>query len=308
MKRTLAQPIAAILLVTLAGCCNSQPRPIFHSQPVAPPAPRPVLPVSPVPVPSTGVMQAVPAPCPAPPPGASIPPTVPPASPIPIVPPPAGPIPGGASLPPNDAIARVDNRWQPADNGVQLGAPEPAPRSESKETPRLYPPVKTVEPPVNKSATKLPVGIPQFATAMDNVATGLRPSLDDGLDWLQARGFKTVVYIHLPGENDGTDRKQVEKRDMKYVSLEVSPQSLTKETVEEFGRIVRDASAQPLFIYDRDGALAGGLWYLYFRTVLQLSDDVARVRAGALGLRDASSGAHRDMWLSIQRYLNESAR
>jgi protein tyrosine phosphatase (PTP) superfamily phosphohydrolase (DUF442 family) len=143
---------------------------------------------------------------------------------------------------------------------------------------------------------------------MDNIATGLRPSLDDGLDWLQARGYKTVVQIRLPAEDDGTDRKQVEKRGMKYLSREVSPQSLTKETVEEFGRIVGDASLQPLFIYDRDGALAGGLWYLYFRTVLQLSDDVARVRAGALGLRENANGAHREMWLAIQKYLSDSAR
>jgi protein tyrosine phosphatase (PTP) superfamily phosphohydrolase (DUF442 family) len=303
MKNTLGQQIVGILFVTLAGCCNSQPRPIFQSQPVAPPSPRPVLPVSPAPAPPPGVFQGAPSVVLASP--SLPPPSPPPASPIPTTPP-AGPtIPGGASLPPKDAIARVENRWQPSDSGIQLGAPEPATNPEPKDTPRLYPPAKTEEPPVNKSATNLPVGIPQFATAMDDIAAGLRPSLDDGLDWLQARGFKTVVQIRLPGQNDGTDRKQVDKRGMKYLSLEVSPQSLTKETVEEFSRIVGDASAKPLFIYDRDGSLAGGLWYLHFRMVLQLSDDVARVRAGALGLRE-NSGGHRDMWLAIQKYLNDS--
>jgi protein tyrosine phosphatase (PTP) superfamily phosphohydrolase (DUF442 family) len=224
------------------------------------------------------------------------------------VPPPAPPNSSGAGLPPNDAIARVDNRWQPADNGIRLGGPEPITGSEPKGPPRFYPPGKTAEPPLNQGTTALPVGIPQFATAIDNVATGLRPSLDDGLDWLQARGFKTVLHIRPPGADDGTDRKQVEKRGMKYLSLEVSPQSLTKATVEEFGRIVRDTPGQPVFIYDRDGSLAGGLWYLFFRTAMQVSDDVARIRAGALGLREDREGAHRDMWLAIQKYLNESAR
>jgi protein tyrosine phosphatase (PTP) superfamily phosphohydrolase (DUF442 family) len=210
-------------------------------------------------------------------------------------------------LQPSDAIARVEHRWQPAD-AVQLGAPEPISSAGVQGTPRLYPPSKTAEPPLGQAATKLPVGIPQFANAVENVATGLRPSLDDGLDWLQARAFKTVLYIRAPGDDDTTDRKQVEKRGMKYLSLEVSPQTLTKATVEEFSRIVRDTSSQPTFVYDRDGSLAGGLWYLYFRVALQLSDDVARVRAGSLGLREDSDGVRREMWLAIQKYLSENAQ
>ena len=209
---------------------------------------------------------------------------------------------------PQQPIARVENRWQPADSGVQLGAPEPLAGIGPKASQRLYPPDKTAEPPVNKSTTALPVGIPQFATAMDNVTSGLRPSLDDGLDWLQARGYRTVVQIRLPGETDATDRKQVEKRGMKYLSIEVSPQTLTKAMIQDFSRIVRDTSGQPVFIYDRDGALAGALWYLYFRTAEQFPDDVARVRAGALGLREDREGSHRDMWLAVQKYLSENGR
>jgi protein tyrosine phosphatase (PTP) superfamily phosphohydrolase (DUF442 family) len=239
---------------------------------------------------------------------------------------------GGAGSPPPNAIAQVENRWQPADAGVRLGAPEPltgdagkapeigkAPDAAKapdvgktpevgKALPQLYPPDKTPEPPLNQPATGLPVGIPQFAQAMDNVATGLRPSLEEGLDWLQARRYKTVLQIKLPDEDDSADRKQVEKRGMKYLSLEVSPRTLTKAKLDEFKSIVRDAAGQPLFVYDRDGSLAGGLWYLYFRLVEQFSDDVARVRAGALGLREDRDGAHRDMWLAVQKFLEEQAR
>jgi protein tyrosine phosphatase (PTP) superfamily phosphohydrolase (DUF442 family) len=309
MNRSLGRLLLASWLGALAGCCHDQRRPA--PPPVVPLAPRPVVvPVSPAPMAPPGTFQPAPPPYPAVPPGIS--PAGPPANPFPMVPPP--PNPAGASLPPNESIARVENRWQPVEKdiqvekGIQLGAPESIAGTVPKEAPRLYPPDKTAEPPLAKSATTLPVGIPQFATAMDNVATGLRPSLDDGLDWLQARGYRTVAHIRLPSENDDADRKQVEKRGMKYLSIEVSPQTLTKAAVEEFGRIVSDTSGQPVFIYDRDGALAGGLWYLYFRTTLQLSDDVARIRAGSLGLREDRDGAQRDMWLAIQKYLNEKAR
>jgi protein tyrosine phosphatase (PTP) superfamily phosphohydrolase (DUF442 family) len=159
-----------------------------------------------------------------------------------------------------------------------------------------------------KSATSLPVGIPRFASAGDNVAAGLRPSLDDGLDWLKDRGYRTVLHIRAPGDEDNADRKQVEKRGMKYVSIEVSPQTLARTTVDDFNRIVRNTDGQPLFVYDRDGALAGALWYLHFRTALQLPDDVSRIRAGALGLREDQAGPHRDMWQAAQKYLAEQDR
>ncbi len=83
---------------------------------------------------------------------------------------------------------------------------------------------------------------------------------------------------------------------------------MTKAIVDEFNRLVRDVVSQPVFFYDRDGSLAGGLWYLYFRSVEQFSDDVARFRAGSLGLREDREGPHRDMWLAIQNYLAAAPR
>ncbi len=310
MKRSLRRMFLAGFVLTLSaccvvGCCN--PRPV--SQPIAPPAPRPVLPptypVAPPPGPVVG--QPAPMAFPTVPPAGSIP-APPQANPFPTVPPPAPPSTSGAAAPVPEPIARVEHRWQPADNGIHLGAPEPLAGAVPNASTRLYPPDKTAEPPINKNTTALPVGIPQFAKALDNVNTGLRPSLDDGLDWLAAHGYRTVAQIRAPGDEDSTDRKQVEKRGMQYVSIEVSPKTLTKAVVQEFTRLVRDKSSQPLFIYDRDGALAGALWYLYFRTVDQFPDDVARIRAGSLGLREDRDGPSREMWLAVQNYLSDNAR
>jgi protein tyrosine phosphatase (PTP) superfamily phosphohydrolase (DUF442 family) len=154
-------------------------------------------------------------------------------------------------------------------------------------------------------STGLPSGIPQFASARDRVTGGLKPLLD-GLDWLQASGYCSVLRIRRPGEDDAAERRQVEKRGMKYLTLEISIQSLSRQDVNDFIERVRDSQAQPLFVYDRDGVLAGGLWYLYYRIAEQTSDEVARVRASALGLRDDPTGSHREVWLAVQKVLSEN--
>jgi protein tyrosine phosphatase (PTP) superfamily phosphohydrolase (DUF442 family) len=130
----------------------------------------------------------------------------------------------------------------------------------------------------------------------------------DGLDWLKSAGYRTVLFIRRPGTDDSADRREVEKRGMKYVTLEVSAQTLTATVVEQFNRIIGDTAAQPLFVYDNDGTLAGGLWYLHFRTADAASDETARSHAARLGLKEAGTDEQRAMWLAIQQYLSSEAR
>ncbi len=269
------------------------------------------LPTAPVPA---GV---APAPAPAPPAGGAFTPPEPQA---PVAPGPATlGIPGTSGFSPMPS-APADLSWQPADNTppptVRLRAPEPVTSIKPNQGVRLNPPQveeKVTPAPRQPSVSEdrspppvLPVGIPQFAAVKDKVATGRRPSLDDGLDWLQSNGYRTVLYLRRPGDDDAPDRKEVEKRGLKYLSLEVSPQTLTQKQVEAFNRIVRDAAGYPLFVYDRDGSLAGGLWYLHFRTAEGATDEAARVRAAALGLRE-DRDSHRDMWVAIRQFLSPPA-
>jgi protein tyrosine phosphatase (PTP) superfamily phosphohydrolase (DUF442 family) len=180
--------------------------------------------------------------------------------------------------------------------GARLGAPESA---GGQAQPRIPPKVTEERAPT----PSLPVGIPQFAVAREGVASGLKPFLD-GLDWLRANGYRTVLHLRAPGEDDTADRKQIEKLGLKYVSLEVSPQTLSKEVVNEFNRLLADTTSYPLFVYDQDGTLAGGLWYLHFRTAGQEPDEVARLKATRLGLKDDATGEQRAMWLAIQKFLS----
>jgi protein tyrosine phosphatase (PTP) superfamily phosphohydrolase (DUF442 family) len=132
--------------------------------------------------------------------------------------------------------------------------------------------------------------------------------LEDGLDWLKENGYRTVLHLRRPGEDDAADRRQVEKRGMTYRSLEVSPQTLTRPLVDEFNRIVADPKDQPLFVYDRDGTLAGALWYLNFRTALADSDEAARRKAARLGLKEDAGEEQKTLWVAIQKLLSERDR
>jgi protein tyrosine phosphatase (PTP) superfamily phosphohydrolase (DUF442 family) len=154
----------------------------------------------------------------------------------------------------------------------------------------------------------LPVGIPQFAEVNPRVATGLRPALDDGLDWLAANGYRTVVNLHLPGEDDQAERLQVEKRGLTYVSVALAPETFTRAQADDFVALVRDQARQPLFVHDRDGALAGPLWYYVFRSADNLAPEAALARARTLGLREERGGPYQALWLAVQRVLGENSR
>ena len=275
MTRFFGFLLLAAVLSFNAGCglCQRRDNPppkVF----VAPPPPAPVI-GTPVPV---GMVPA----------GAEFgPPTG--------LPPMALPGPSITPMPAKDSgPMRIESKWQQMDYRdanprIQLNAPEPV----EKDAPRK-PDVQGAFPPIG-----------QFAQAKDKAYAGLRPSAE-GLDWLQSDGIQTVVQIRLPGEDDADAKKQVEDRRMRYVAFEVSPTTLTKEKADEFIKLIRDNSRQGIFLYDRDGSLAGAMWYLYLRWGEILDDDAAQLRARPLGLRPNADGQHRDMWLAVQKLLSEN--
>ncbi len=309
----------AIPLGLLPGCRHCCRRPACTAVTPAPAVPAPgalFIPSAP-PAPPSATFE--PSPSPAPPGAVPFNPQPAPSgsSPLPSAPEPPAWQPSpqvDVRLGPPQSSAPEQHAGEAPASGFSLRPPEvteqitPAPQ---KPQPRPNPPgpkTPTVAvPPASPPAPALPVGIPQFAEAKPGVAAGLRPMLD-GLDWLQSNGYRTVVRIRAAGEDDATDRKQVEKRGLRYVVLEVSPESLTQQTLADFTRLVTDPAGRPAFVYDRDGALAGPLWYLHFRTADGLGDEAARVRAGTLGLREDRDGAHREMWQAARRLLAQATK
>jgi protein tyrosine phosphatase (PTP) superfamily phosphohydrolase (DUF442 family) len=146
------------------------------------------------------------------------------------------------------------------------------------------------------------VDIPQFAIARPNVASGQEP-YPEGVNWLKAHAYRTVLHVRTPGEDDSAARLRFEQAGLRYVRLDVSPQTLSKDVVDQFSRIVTDPANLPLFVYDRDGSLAGGLWYLHFRLADQVSDEKARADAAQLGFKQDQDGPHKTMWVAVQNLL-----
>jgi protein tyrosine phosphatase (PTP) superfamily phosphohydrolase (DUF442 family) len=226
-------------------------------------------------------------------------------------------VPSGVNAPPGPTgpTGKLETNWQPAEarepanSRILLAPPEPLGDSTAKDDKKPSPPQVDAGSAgaARLPATALPVDIPQFTPIKPQVAAGRRPQAD-GFAWLAANKYRSVLHLRLPGENDDAERKLAESHKLNYHSIEVSPNLLSKDMVDEFFKLVRDPMRQPLFVYDRDGALTGGLWYLYFRIVEQDPDDAARIRARAAGLREDRDDASRAMWQTVQKYLSDLPR
>lgn len=259
----------------------------------------------------------VPAPPPGPPLGAPRVPQLPPGDHMPPGPPPPPP-PGPRNNPP---VGEPNVRLFPPERLPDGANAPPQPYDPNPPSVRLYPPGQTLEPPLAKvpnppgvgpekpkgnpePTPALPADIPGFARVKPQVATGLQP-FPEGVQWLSAQGYRAVLYVRAPGEDDSAAKKLFSGRGLRYVSLEVSPKTLTQAVVDQFNDVVADKGNLPLFVYDKDGALAGGLWYLHFRTAERLDDEKARQEAARLGFSPDSDGPHKNMWLAIQAYLRD---
>ena len=180
------------------------------------------------------------------------------------------------------------------------------PRVKEEESRSAAPPLPPSPPPPAAPPSPVPPkGIPQFAMARDQVASGQHP-FDDGFSWLKQENYRTLLHLRTPGEDDSADREAATQRGLQFRTLDVSAENLTPALVEDFAKIVGDRDALPLFVYDRDGVSAGALWYLYFRSVDKLSDAESRTKASRLGFRDDEDS--KKMMLAIQKYLNDQLR
>lgn len=208
-----------------------------------------------------------------------------------------GPVPPGTSSYPPVVVAPKRD--------VVLGDPDftaVAPAIEEKKSTVKPPPLATID---DNASSPLPVGIANYAQVKEGVNTGLRPDLLDGFDWLQSKGFKTVLFLRNGKDDDSSDREQVTKRGMKYLTLNVTPEAIKPDLVVEFNRIANDNEGRPLFVYDTNGTQAGAMWYLYFRTSELLNNDEALVRAGRYGLKEKGDAEQTRLMTAVQKYLSE---
>ncbi len=168
------------------------------------------------------------------------------------------------------------------------------------------PPGMVMNPPNGLPPTSPPQRLPDDTGVRLAIPERSPAESAEGVDWLNANGYVAVLYLRAPGSDDSAERKRIENtRGLKYYTLELSPETLSKDVVEQFSKLVGDSANLPLFVYDKDGILAGGLWYLHFRLVDKLPDDKAIRDAGRLGLQEKGSDEIVAMWLAVQKYLKD---
>jgi protein tyrosine phosphatase (PTP) superfamily phosphohydrolase (DUF442 family) len=230
--------------------------------------------------------------------------------------PPAGvpttPVPGGSTLIPGvgpGAGGSVDPR-----NSVPLPPGRPAPevllpdelpgggssRSATPGDPGFGVLGGPARPRPGVAANAQPTGLVGFVKVKDGVASGRRPTLE-GFDALKQAGYRTVVYLHPAGADVSAAKEVVEKRSLRFVAIETTPEKLA-DALAQLNATVADRASRAVYVYDDDGVRAGALWYLHFRTAEAMNDDAARVRAKPLGLTDQTDEA-KAFALATQRYL-----
>jgi hypothetical protein len=149
-----------------------------------------------------------------------------------------------------------------------------------------------------------PSGVPdfRFVPGLDRVASGRRPS-PDGLNSLADLKYQAVLFVRDKGESDTPDPREVEKKQLRYLTIEIDPQNFAA-TVELFTKTVQDTANHPLLVYDaQENRLTGALWYVYFRKVRMDSNDSALVQARGLGLKENGTDP---LWVAIGKYLSPS--
>ncbi len=278
---TVVTIVAAGMLVT-SGCC-------WRRSCCAPPAAHPPL----VPGPS----------------GYAVPPPPPAGAPIVSQSPytPLGPAVHVRPYPPTNPPAV--GPWQPLPGApnVTETRPMPLPPAGATLRPPIMPPAQPEpRPPAaapNRIAEELPAGIPGYIIVQEGkVAAGLQP-FSEAYAWLKSHGFRSVLHLRPTAEDNTAARTSVEKQGLRYLTLEVTPESLNRELVSEFIRLVRDTQLEPMFVYDRNGASAGALWYLHFRLAGNLPEAEAKAKAKLLGLKDESVAEAAAWWQAINKVL-----
>ena len=110
--------------------------------------------------------------------------------------------------------------------------------------------------------------------------------------------------LHRPGDLSA-HKEQIEKRGLKYQSFEISPATLTKERLDEFGKIIDEPASQPLFVYDDNGASIGAIWYLHLRAKKETPAEVAKTQSERLGFREQGTAEQNEYWTSIRTILDD---
>jgi protein tyrosine phosphatase (PTP) superfamily phosphohydrolase (DUF442 family) len=178
------------------------------------------------------------------------------------------------------------------------------------ESPVTLPPLQTKSEPSKPDTNGKPAtpksDAPRYTmTTEPGVATGAPVTTLDAIRALKDEGFNTVINLLPEDQADAAEPTEVTRAGMAYVSLPITPKTLSRETLDKFNRVIAE-SKRPIYVHDSDGRLTGAMWYLNRLLVAKLPEDAARRQAIKAGLKEPDSDdLTTELWLAINRILSE---
>jgi uncharacterized protein (TIGR01244 family) len=127
--------------------------------------------------------------------------------------------------------------------------------------------------------------IPGYTLLRPDVAGSGAPT-DEGIAQLRELGIGVVVDLRVPEEGTAAEKAAVESAGLVYVSLPITPETLSRADVAVLAAILDDADRAPMLLHCGSGNRVGGLW-MALRMREGASYDDAEAEGRRAGLRSA---------------------
>ena len=128
-------------------------------------------------------------------------------------------------------------------------------------------------------------GLANAACPVPEVLTGGQPT-EEHLKTFVEHGYRTVLDLRAPDEARPYDEPEAVRRlGLEYVSLPVTPDTLTDDTFARFRSLMRDQGKRPIVVHCASGNRVGALLIPYFILDEGRTPEQALEAAAEVGLR-----------------------
>lgn len=128
-------------------------------------------------------------------------------------------------------------------------------------------------------------GLANAACPVPEVLTGGQPT-EEHLKTFVEHGYRTVLDLRAPDEARPYDEPEAVRRlGLEYVSLPVTPDTLTDDTFARFRSLMRDQGKRPIVVHCASGNRVGALLIPYFILDEGRTREQALEAAAEVGLR-----------------------
>jgi uncharacterized protein (TIGR01244 family) len=101
--------------------------------------------------------------------------------------------------------------------------------------------------------------IPSYRVIEPGVATAGQPA-PEALRKLKEMGFRTVVNLRTEQEGAAEERPVVETQGLRYVSVPVTPETLSLADIVAVEKVLDDAGSRPVLLHCASSNRVGGVW------------------------------------------------